>query len=686
MPLDTRIALGVQPLQVADPLAQYGQVQNILAAQSQRQAAGTSNELAQVQLGQARMTLQQAQEAQDTVAQIMGTIGQHGGPTDPMEAAILMLKNPRKQVQDVGGHLLDSHQKVLAYQQQAQFLKDQSPDATAAQPEAAAPAAFQYEESPAFGAQARTAPVDSSPATSMPVVRGMQTNALASATPTTASVNALVAPERTAQSLAAEIKQKDRQYGNAPGWLKNRELLIDEYKQLIKPEFEFREIPNADGTISYQAINKRTAQAQPVMNATNQPVTGPNVPAQKLAFDKEVEQYKRDNPGKTVHTIINDDGTTSMLAVNNKTGVAEKVTLGGVEVKGIDTAAQRLMWEQDHPNKEIKEVSNADGTTKLMAVDKQAGTATPITSEGKPLVGAKYVTPTEEEKLIKLRDSLPKGSADYNAVNAKINQAAEQNRIAKANLANATTRLKEEMAGDKINPATIDLVANLYLQTGTFPPLGMGTKAATARSQILNRAAELSGNTGVTPAQAATNIVQGKQDVAGQTAAVKDFSSGMSARRVTANNTAINHLETLDKLATDLNNSDIRIVNAAGNAFARATGSAAPTNFDSAKQLVAAEVIKAVVQNGGGVTERQEAADNIKSASSPEQLRQIIQTYRELLGGQLTSLAQQYETGTGRKDFDKKLSPATRDLLKRSTPAPAAPPAGAGGFKYLGKE
>jgi hypothetical protein len=234
MPIDPNIALSFRGMQVADPLAQYGQVQNILAAQSQRQAAGTSNELAQVQLGQARMTLQQAQEAQDTVAQIMGTIGQHGGPTDPMEAAILMLKNPRKQVQDVGGHLLDSHQKVLAYQQQAQFLKDQPPEATAAQPEAAAPAAFQYEESPAFGAQARTAPVDSSPATSMPVVRGMQTNALASAT--APQVNALAAPQgKTAESIAAEISQKDRQYGTAPGWLKQRELMVLQYKEALDP-------------------------------------------------------------------------------------------------------------------------------------------------------------------------------------------------------------------------------------------------------------------------------------------------------------------------------------------------------------------------------------------------------------------------------------------------------------------
>ncbi len=243
---------------------------------------------------------------------------------------------------------------------------------------------------------------------------------------------------------------------------------------------------------------------------------------------------------------------------------------------------------------------------------------------------------------------------------------------AKQNIAVAQQRLNAEMATGNLTPATVDFIAETYRQTGTLPPLGMGPMAAAARSKILTRAGELAMGGGATPAEAAAGVVGAKQDVAAQTSTLKDFSSGLSARRVTANNTALNHLETLDKLADSLANSDIRVVNAAGNAFAKATGSSAPTSFDAAKQLVASEVIKAVTQNGGGVTERQEAAKNITSASSPEQLKGITQTYRDLLGGQLTTLAQQYETGTGRKDFDKKLSPATRDLLNKSKPAPAA--------------
>ena len=666
MAIDPRISLGVQPIQIADPLAQYGQVQNILASQAQQRSAGIQNELAGVQLGQARLSLQQAQEAHDAVSKIMSSVQEHGGPSDPMEAAMQMLRHPNPTVQAAGGHLLDANQKLMAYQQQAQFLKDQNPNVLTGQPEAAP--APQYQEAPAFGVPGRAMSAEPAAAISAPQ------NKLAPA-----PANAMVAPqEETAQSLAAKIKQGDLKYGSAPGWAKQRELLVDEYKQLIKPEFEFKELTTADGKTSIQAINKRTARSQPVMTDGSQVASGVSIPAQRLAFDKEVEQYKRDNPGKTIHTIVNDDQTTSLLAVDNKTGVAQKVTLDGVEVKGVDTASERLKWEKDHPTKQIESIPQDDGSTKFVAVDKQTGVAAPVTIGGQPLVGARYVPPTEMAKLMSERDALPVGSPDRKAYDAKINQAAEQNRIAKAHLDLATKRLSEELAVGKVTPATIDMFANMVLNGQPIPTLGMGKKSADVKMQIYNRAQEISSGKGAAPAETATNIKEAKQDVAGQTAAVKDFSSGMSARRVTANNTAINHLETLDKLASDLNNSDTRIVNAAGNAFARATGSAAPTNFDSAKQLVAAEVIKAVVQNGGGVTERQEAADNIKSANSPEQLRGIIKTYRELLGGQLTSLAQQYETSTGRKDFEKKLSPATLKVLNNSKPAaPATTKSGA---------
>lgn len=237
--------------------------------------------------------------------------------------------------------------------------------------------------------------------------------------------------------------------------------------------------------------------------------------------------------------------------------------------------------------------------------------------------------------------------------------------------ARARERLAAETATGDLSPQTIDFVAETYRQTGQLPPLGMGKAAVNMRQKVLDRAAQLAMGTGdgaKTAAEAASDVKTAKADTAAQASAVKDFSSGMSARRVTANNTAINHLGTMEKLADDLANSDTRVFNAAANAIGKQFGAAAPANFDAARQLVASEVIKAVVANGGGVTERQEAAEQFARANSPAQLKGVINTYKELLGGQLSSLGQQYETGTGRKDFDKKLSPDTRKILEKAAP------------------
>ena len=129
MPIDPRIALGVQPLQVPDPLAQYGQVQNILAAQTQRQTG-------QLHAQQLQFQMDQAKEAHDYVTQVMATAKENGAPTDdPMEAAMQMLRHPNPQVQAAGGHLLDSAQKVLAYQQDRAFAaRGQQPSPVAAAP------------------------------------------------------------------------------------------------------------------------------------------------------------------------------------------------------------------------------------------------------------------------------------------------------------------------------------------------------------------------------------------------------------------------------------------------------------------------------------------------------------------------------------------------------------------------
>jgi len=228
--------------------------------------------------------------------------------------------------------------------------------------------------------------------------------------------------------------------------------------------------------------------------------------------------------------------------------------------------------------------------------------------------------------------------------------------------ARARDRLAAESATGALTPESLDVAANVYLQTGQLPT-GLGKAAAGLRTQVMNRATEMS--TGKAPADVAGGIVAAKQDVASRGKAVKDFSTGIQGRQVNAFNTAVDHLSTMDKLTDALSNGDVKAINSVGNIIARQTGQPAPTNFDAAKQIVTAEVIKAVVASGGGVTERQEAERNFAAANSPEQLKGIINTYKQLLGGQLKSLSLQYENTTGRKDFDNKLTSEAKTIVQQ---------------------
>src|SRR5690606_31807764 len=97
----------------------------------------------------------------------------------------------------------------------------------------------------------------------------------------------------------------------------------------------------------------------------------------------------------------------------------------------------------------------------------------------------------------------------------------------------------------------------------------------------------------------------------------------------------------------------------------------APTSFDAARDIVTAEAAKAVTPAGGGVSDREEAPNMISTAQSPQQLHAAIQTYKELLGGQLEGLRQQYEQSTGQTDFDRFLSEDTLQQLEGRGPGGA---------------
>lgn len=177
------------------------------------------------------------------------------------------------------------------------------------------------------------------------------------------------------------------------------------------------------------------------------------------------------------------------------------------------------------------------------------------------------------------------------------------------------------------------------------------------------------------------NVAQISQDVKAAEGVVKAFASGVEGRKVTAFNTAIDHLDTLEQLGAALKNNDVRLFNELSNRLGAATGQAAPTSFAQASKIVGGEISKAIVPGVGTGKEREEAAHAFNTANSPEQLAGAIATSKKLMGGQLKSLEHQYQRGTKRTDFaDTMLTPAARKAYQSAgATAPATTrPAGVG--------
>ena len=126
--------------------------------------------------------------------------------------------------------------------------------------------------------------------------------------------------------------------------------------------------------------------------------------------------------------------------------------------------------------------------------------------------------------------------------------------------------------------------------------------------------------------------------------AMSKFLGGQQLNTMRSIGVAISHLDTLSSLAADLKNGGAPAFNKFSNAIAQMTGSPAPTNFDAAKQTIAAEVVKAIAGTGQtALHDRQTAMEIFDRAKSPAQLAGAIKTVQQLLGGQIQGYVRQGE-------------------------------------------
>ena len=163
-----------------------------------------------------------------------------------------------------------------------------------------------------------------------------------------------------------------------------------------------------------------------------------------------------------------------------------------------------------------------------------------------------------------------------------------------------------------------------------------------------------------------------------QTAAEKEFNTGKNGNKTRSLNVAVSHLGTLDTAATALQSGNIRAFNQFKQAWQRETGKSAPTDFNAVKELVADEIVAAVVPGVGALADRKALKDTIMAKSSPAQIQGVIKEYKELLGGQLGGLEKQYNASTRKTDFKQRY--LTPEAIAALTPGQKAPPAAAAGI------
>jgi hypothetical protein len=162
-----------------------------------------------------------------------------------------------------------------------------------------------------------------------------------------------------------------------------------------------------------------------------------------------------------------------------------------------------------------------------------------------------------------------------------------------------------------------------------------------------------------------------------QTKAESAFNTGKQGDKARSLNVAVSHLATLDSAAAALASGNIPALNQFSQAWQRETGKVGATSFNAVKELVADEIVAAVVPGVGALADRKALKDTIMSKSSPAQLQGVIKEYKELLGGQLGGLEKQYGATTRKTDFRQRyLTPAATSAL--TSPAAATPSAGWG--------
>ena len=146
----------------------------------------------------------------------------------------------------------------------------------------------------------------------------------------------------------------------------------------------------------------------------------------------------------------------------------------------------------------------------------------------------------------------------------------------------------------------------------------------------------------------------------------KDFTSGKSAQTLNALNTALGHLDTVDKAGDALKNTEITPLNWVKNNLSPLAGYNEPGNFNTDAGLVAEELTKVYRQTGGSEADIQRHLADLSVNASPEQRRGALNQIAQLLQSKIKALGDQYNQGMGTtKDPLTLLNPHSASTFQR---------------------
>lgn len=150
----------------------------------------------------------------------------------------------------------------------------------------------------------------------------------------------------------------------------------------------------------------------------------------------------------------------------------------------------------------------------------------------------------------------------------------------------------------------------------------------------------------------------------------KDFTSGTSAKNITALNTAIHHIGELTKDSSSLNNTDYGWWNEKGNAIRQVAGDTAMqgamTKVGMDANAVAGELAKVFRSSGMSDHDINSWKADIKTSNTPAEFKAATEKAVDLMDGRLQALGQQYNQGMGKTaDPLELLSPESRSIYNK---------------------